>query len=256
MWKGNHSKWLVAGILLSIMVLGCGGVSVVVTPNPTLVPPTSTFTPIPTLVPAVTPSPVGPAALPSPTPFLGTFTPYYLVTTVENGNLRTEPGTTFPVSRVMAKGTRLLVNGHAPGGEWIYVRTDSFVYGWVLGWLLEGWPNIGATPLVQPQNVQLITGTVVDLANVPISGIGFAVTQGSGPNTPRTDAMTDDSGRFYAYLPLAAKGQWMVSYTAVACTSNTMDANCNCIGYCGKAQPESVMISLPYRGGDLNFSWK
>lgn len=258
MWKGNQSKWLVVSVLLSIIMMACGGVSVVVTPNPTSVQPTATFTPIATLVPTMMPSPLpaGPAALPSPTPFLGTFTPYYVSTTVENGNLRTEPGTTFPVSRVMAKGTRLQVNGHAPGDEWIYVRTDSFVYGWVLGWLLEGWPNIGATPEIQPQNVQTITGTVVDLAGVPISGIGFAITQGSGPNAPRTDGMTDSRGRFYAYLPLSARGQWTVAFVSVARTSNTMDANGNCIGYCGTADPVSLAITLPYNGGDLRFTWK
>lgn len=258
MRQGNTSKLLIVLLLLALTTLACGGVTVVVTPNPSLAQPTATFTSIPTLVPSPTSTP--PIMAPAPTSAPpASFTPYYLNTAVENGNLRTEPGTVFPVSRVMARGTRLQVNGHAPGGEWIYVRTDTLIYGWVLGWLLEGWPNLPPTPMVTPQNVQLVTGTVVDLSGVPISGIGFAVTQSTGARAPRTDATTDGSGRFYAYLPPNASGQWTVSYVSVSCTSNSMDGDCNCIGFCGKAEPQSVFISLPFGGGagpDLSFTWK
>ncbi len=179
----------------------------------------------------------------------------YVVVAADNVNLRTRPGTVFPVSRLLAKGTRLELLGHAPGGEWLYVQTESKVYGWVLSWLVTGGHDAGTTPEVQPADVLLVQGKVVDLSGIPISGVGFAVTQDSGSKQLRTDASTDKTGQFYAYLPNTATGTWLVSYVSIACTSNTMDSNCNCIGSCGKADPGSVTITVPPQGV-LQFIWK
>jgi hypothetical protein len=149
----------------------------------------------------------------------------------------------------------LQVLGHAPGGEWLYVQTDSDIKGLVLYWLVTGGHNGGSTLLAEPQDVQAVKGRIVDLVGVPVSGIGFAIEQGAGGGARRTDASSDGDGQFYAYLPLSASGQWLVSQVAVACTINTMDANCNCIGRCGEADPQSVSITLPYEEL-LEFVWK
>jgi uncharacterized protein YraI len=214
------------------------------------------FTPIPTFTNAP-PVPTKTALLvPTFTPVPGPYSAYYVITSADNVNLRTEPGTLFPVSRLLANGTRLQVWGRAPGGQWLYVLTDSNIYGWVLVDLVSGGNDGGPSPLITPQNVQLVKGQVLDLAGVPVSGIGFALTQGTGPKAPRSDAATDRTGQFYAYLPLTAAGQWMVSYVSVACTSNTMDSNCNCLGgTCGRANPDSLVITLPF-SGTLQFAWK
>jgi hypothetical protein len=217
--------------------------TIAVSPTFTLIP-TLTVVPIPTLVP------------PTPTPEPGAT--YFVITSAENVNLRIQPGTLFPVSRLLAKGTQLLVLGQAPGGEWLYVqKTDEPVFGWVLAWLVDGGGHDGGpAPTVKPQASQLVTGRIVDRAGVPVSGIGFAVTRGAGPSAPRTDATTDNTGQFYAYLPLDARGQWIVSYVSVACTSNTMDASCHCIGgTCGSPDPQNITITLPYNGA-LSFVWR
>ena len=161
----------------------------------------------------------------------------------------------FPVRLLLSKGTHVQVLGRAPGGEWLYVQTDAKITGWVLYRLVNDGHDGGPTPLVEPQNVQLIKGRIVDLAGVPVSGIGFAFEQGTGAKAARTDATSDATGQFYAYLPLSASGRWVVSQVSVACASNTMDAKCNCIGRCGQADPQSMDVELS-SDGLLHFVWK
>jgi hypothetical protein len=252
----HRRVWLSLIVAVSFLTIaqGCSGVEIVVTPAPS--PTVRSFTPIPTLTHTVLPPTQGSYLIPTFTPVPGPYVPYYVTTSADNVNLRTEPGTLFPVSRLLANGTRLQVQGHAPGGQWIYVLTDSNIYGWVLVFLVNGGHDGGPSPVVQPKNVQVVKGEVLDLSGVPISGIGFALTQGTGPNAPRSDAATDSSGVFYNYLPLTLSGPWNLSYVSVACTSNTMDAKCNCIGgVCGRANPDSQVVTLPF-SGTLQFTWK
>ena len=254
-------RWAVMARAALVLMLSGGCAPALVSPSgaesPIVAPVTFTAIPTytaapPTLVPTVVVSTQGPAATMPPATASGKL---YVVVSADNVNLRTRPGTVFPVSRLLAKGTRLELLGHAPGGEWLYVQADSQVYGWVLSWLITGGHDGGVSPEVQPADVLLVQGKVVDRAGVPISGVGFAVTQGTGAKQLRTDANTDQAGQFYAYLPATATGTWTVSYVAIACTSNTMDSNCNCIGTCGQADPQSVTISMPPQG-PLQFVWK
>ena len=256
-----HSPKLILGSLMILfLTLSCGGAIIGVTPA--LPSATAGFTPIPTLTPGLTPKVTptpgngNPSSQLTTTPDSASFSSYFVNTSADNVNLRTSPGTLFPVSRLLANGTRLKVLGRSPGGDWLYVQTDEQILGWVLVPLVKGGHDGGPPPVVVPQNVQVIRGQVVDLLGIPIRGIGFAITQGSDPKALRTDATTDNTGQFYAFLPLSAAGQWMVSYVSVACTSNTMDANCNCLnGVCGHANPDSVTITLP-ASGILQFIWK
>jgi len=176
----------------------------------------------------------------------------YVFTTVQNVNLRTNPGTLFSVSRVMPQNTRLRLLGQAPGGEWLNVRNDEGI---------EGWVNINVVliaydgpppPIVVPTDAYLVSGSVFTEAGTPVSGIGFAIHQGNR----RTDASTDMEGLFYAYLPLTLSGTWRVEQVSVSCTSNTMDGNCNCINnLCGAANPQGVFVELP-QTSEITFVWK
>lgn len=181
----------------------------------------------------------------------------FVQTTAQNVNLRVGPGTLFQVSRVLAQGTTLEAHGQSRDGEWLYVKNDEEVFGWVLIQLLQVGGHDGP-PLsfVEPENAILVTGIVKTEAGTPVNGIGFAITKGFDLNAPRTDATTDKDGRFYAYLPSTSTGAWNVGYVSVACTSITMDVNCNCkSGTCGRAYPETVQITLPFNG-ELAFIWK
>lgn len=121
--------------------------------------------------------------------------------------------------------------------------------------LVEGVQGDTSPPVVEPEDIFLVTGIVKTEPGIPVSGIGFALIQVGFP-ARRTDVITDVTGRFYAYIPSTLSGTWTVEYVSVACTSNTMDANCNCKGgACGEAEPRLVEISVPY-SGELVFVWK
>jgi hypothetical protein len=208
-------------------------------PIPTSIP-TSTATSIPTDASLAMVTPSGPVTI---------------STVVQNVNLRTGPGTLFTVSRVMPQGTRLQALGLSPGGEWVYVLNNEGINGWVGIWVVEEFPLDGF-PTVEPTEVKRITGRVLDPNGLPVSGIGFAIQQQTGSKSLRTDAVTDAAGTFYAYLPQHLSGIWTVSHVSVACTSNTMDENCNCLnGICGSPYPESATVSLPATD-PLTFTWK
>jgi hypothetical protein len=259
--RETHPKLRVAFILLLALSLACSSqVTVFETPAPpnvetlvagTLVAltgnaptativPTSTFIFVPTL--ASTP--------PSPTP--GEYGEVYLYTAVDNVNLRTNPGLLFTVSRVMPKNTRLLLVGQAPGGEWLYVMNEEGIAGWVNRNVVQAFYDGLQPPTIEPKDAILVKGTVLTELGTPVSGIGFSVSQGSR----HTRAMTDADGQFHAYLPTTMSGMWTVEYDSVACTSNTMDVNCNCINnYCGTAHPASAIVQLP-QTEPLIFIWK
>jgi len=206
---------------------------------------TATLSPTPTIPPP-------PTITPSPTPYV----PFHATAMVNNLLLRTNPGTLFPALRMMQKDTSLLVLGQSPGGEWISVQTPTNESGWVFAKLLESDQPLDLIPFIQPENVQLVKGHVVDANNQPVNGIQFAITQGQGTDAPRNDAMTDANGDFYAFMPLTASGEWYVSYVAIACTSNKMDANCNYLGgKVGQSEPVGTFITLPLTS-TLEFTWK
>jgi Bacterial SH3 domain len=222
----------------------------------TIVALTLTAQPFPTTAPTFIPTSTA-AGLPTAgSPPLDTPSgPYYINTVVQNVNLRTQPGTLFPVSRVMPQGTRLQVLGLSPGGEWVYVLNEEGIQGWVGVQVVDEFP-LEAFPSVEPSDVTRLTGRVLDPSGLPVSGIGYAIGQQTASKSLRTDAVTDATGTFYAYLPQNATGLWTVSFVSVACTSNSMDANCNCLeGMCGTSYPESATVSLPAHD-PLVFTWK
>ena len=207
-----------------------------------------TFTPIPTQISKSVPTVAVNA-------FVTASGPIYISTLAQNVNLRTQPGTLFPVSRVMSQGTRLQVLGLSPGGEWVYILNDEDINGWVGKSFVSEFPA-GQVPSVEPGDIQRITGRVVDVNGIPISGIGFAIEQATASKSLRTDSVTDISGTFYAYLPKSSSGEWRVSYTSISSTSNAMTAECLAnTSACGQPEPASATVILP---GDtqLNFVWK
>ncbi len=197
----------------------------------------ATATSAPTMSPTET-------VLPSPTPT--EFAPFTVKVSVNNFNVRTNPGYLFPVLLMVQEGTELTVYGQAPGGEWIYVKTPSGVYGWVFAKLIFNEPRLSQAPIREPEKVQLVNGFLKDVQGNPISGFQFALVQGSGNNAPRNDAMTDENGEFFAFMPTSSSGVWTVSYVAYACTSNVVDADCNFLpGQSKTPDPLIVDITLP-----------
>jgi uncharacterized protein YgiM (DUF1202 family) len=213
--------------------------------------PTATQNPTVTITPTPMPSET-PTITPSPTPF----SPFPASVWADHVNVRANPGYLFQVILNVSVNTNFTVLGKAPGGEWIFVQSQAGTKGWIFTQLLQSEYDLQSIPVIEPSNVQRITGKLVDETGLPISGVQFAITQGSGQNEQRNDAMTDAVGKFIAFMPLSISGTWDVTYTAVACTSNTMDEDCNCKGgYCGTVYPQTQAITLPQEQ-ELVFTWK
>ncbi len=237
-------------LVLSACQMPLVGTPTPIIPSPTSIPPT--FTPPP---PAPTPTHTATVTLtPTETPFA----PFYAVTASENVNLRVNPGRLFPVSRVLPQGTRLLVSGRTPGGEWMWVQTQEGVNGWVFAILLRSEENLRNAPVIVPPSVQILRGRVLDVNGVPMQGIGFSVFQGSGQNAPTDHVLTDPYGEFFSFLPLNASGTWTVGHDSIACVSNVWKGD-DCAqykdGYTGLVEPESVNVTLPH-SEYLLFTWK
>jgi len=255
MKKGKFFKPWVLFVLLAIISLAC---SSTVTVYETSAPPNVETLVAETLVVLTENAPIAThTQIPTVTSIPASATPQdfgdvYVYTTEENVNLRTNPGLLFTVSRVMAKNTRLRLLGQTPGGEWLSVINDEGISGWVNSNVVLVAYDGPPPPIVEPTNVLLVTGDVMTALDTPVSGVGFAVYQGSR----RTDAVTNSTGQFYAYLPANMTGTWTVEYNSIACTSNTMDSNCNCIsGSCGTANPANAMMQLP-QVEPLHFIWR
>jgi hypothetical protein len=253
----NRNILLLMLLGLALVLSGCTR-SAATPDTPDLVLPT--VTPALPGLPSVTPAVVMPtvALLSTPTvaPTAGVFSPFEVKAGTNNLNVRTGPGKLFPALMMVNQGDFLKVFGISPGGEWLDVETASGARGWVFLTLIEMEADFSSVPQVEPGNVVKITGQVLDGQGVPIKGVQFAFVQGSG----RTDAQTDDTGWYYAFLPSGSRGSWDVSYVAIACDSNVwVDTACSSYkpGYIGTTDPNVLTITLPLvPEGPLNFTWK
>ncbi len=248
-------------LMLNLTAASCSTQSSIATLPPTRPVGSPAFTAIPTLttspatIPVVSDSPIPTVALVP----AQTFAPFDVTTGAANLALRTGPGYLFTRIGLLSEGVSLKVLGRSRGGEWALVQATENRVGWMFIQLINAsgrdWSTV---PYSDPLGAQLITGLVKDALGQPISGIQFAFTQGSGVLAPRTDAMTDSEGKFYAYMPTDIVGQWSVSYVAISCTSNTMDASCNPKnGIGGRPYPERQYVTLPLAPpATLQFVWK
>lgn len=248
-------KPALASMLLFLLLVGCTGV-------PTQQAPASGTTIAPTFPPQSAPSST-PNSLPLPVPTSGVstglglatpFIPFYVTTNTENVLLRANPGVTFEPKTTLSLGLQLLVLSRVPGGEWIFVLTPFDSTGWVSAELLKSDKDLQSVPLMQPPDVQVIRGRVLNAQNEPVTGIMFGILE-DVEGAKSFSVMTDASGYFYGYLPVTAGGSWSVTFDKAACSSNTMDANCNCIGACGASFPESAKVTLP-QTDILMFQWR
>lgn len=250
-------KQLLCALTCLLILSGCALPTYEVNPTETVeeAPAVSSTEPIPQeAAPTQPPAPTAtfaPTATLTPTPYA----PFTATSWVDHLNVRANPGKLFAVVMTVMQGTSFTVLGQAPGGDWIQVKSETNTTGWIYSQFLKTDQNLKLIPVITPEDVLVVTGGVFDPSGNPISGIQFSITQGVGVAEQRTDATTDASGKFYAFLPTTVQGEWAVAYTAVACTSNTMDENCDCKeGKCGSPNPVSTTIILP-KPADLIFTW-
>jgi hypothetical protein len=199
-----------------------------------------------------TPPPSAPTGTPAP------FVAFSIPTSVDNVNLRANPGYLFPVLRILRQGSLLRISGRSPGGEWFFATAPDGVEGWVFGFLLEPDPRLAEAPIRAPQNVQALIGRVLDVRAIPIQGVAFSISKGSGPKAPTNTVVTDPDGTFYSFLPPDSSGVWTIAHVGIACVSNVwMNGGCESYknGYKGSVDPPSMEIPLPHES-ELMFTWK
>ena len=228
----------------------------------TSTPPEETAGPTPAQPTITSGTETTPPSTPEPAPAEATpafpYVPFYAVTQVDNLVLRANPGPLFEAKTTIPNAARLLVLGHAPGGEWLFVQTPLERTGWVFGQYVAGEGDLNLVPFIQPADMLVVRGRVLGGNGQPITGIQFAVVQERAGSPPRVDATTDVTGTFYAFLPATTTGTWAVSFTAITCASNVMDKDCKCLnGVCGGPTPASVTVTLPLEQAEpLLFSWQ
>jgi len=246
-------KILVLALLLSAVTWGCSLSSELPQPS------TST----PAGIPGASPSPelTHPPVLaitptPPPSETAAPFVPFTVSTWADNVVLHDNPGHLSTKLGVLPDNTPLTALGRTPGGEWLMVKTADNRLGWVFAGLVEtSGPDMRTAPLVNPTGVITLRGRLTDEAGSPVNGVQFAVLQAGVTEEIRTDAMTDDEGIFYAFLPADSKGSWWVEYTAISCESSVMDATCS--NWSGAPEPKGMYVQLP--GGaytPIQFTWK
>ena len=215
--------------------------------------PTLTIPPEPTMEAAPTSQPEPSATTTaSPTPFI----PFQAVIADDKVNLRANPGLLFDIVTMVEKDTPLTVIGRTLGSEWMLVETDKHKRGWMAADFIWSEIPLSDAPIANPERVIVIQGRVVDKALNPVVGLRFNIAQTSESSKMHNEAVTDESGTFYAYMPSGIKGSWLVSYMGAVCSSPLMDDGCTCKkGSCGLVKPISTVLTLPQKN-PLVFIWE
>ena len=242
----------IAVTMLSAAIAACS-VSTTMAPNPS--GPTLVIATAGPSTAVASPTPLD-TAVPMPTLTPAPFVPFTIKTWADNVVLRTNPGHLSGELAILADNTVLTVLGRTPGSEWLMVKTGDSRLGWVFAKLVEsGGPDFASAPLVTPKGVLTVRGRLTDVNGNPVNGVQFAVVKAGVENGPRTDAMTDAEGMFYAFLPEDSSGSWWASYVAISCESSVMDATCS--NWTGEPDPKGMYVQLP--GGSyspMQFTWK
>ena len=241
----------IAGIVLSLAAVACS-----VQANAPEMEPSQNPQPTATInwqiAETVAPTPTSPSATTTMAPFV----PFTVTTWADNVVLHTNAGHLSPKLGILADNTAVTLLGRAPGNEWLMVKTADNRVGWLFGKLVEsGGPEFDSAPLMQPTGVLTVRGHLTDVNGDPVNGVQFSVVQAGVSEEIRTDAITDDEGYFYAFVPGDAQGSWWVSFTAISCDSRLMDATCS--NWSGEPEPKGAYVQLP--GGSfsaLQFLWR
>lgn len=217
----------------------------------TIVSSTLTAVPQPTVL--ATPAPALMVTLtPTPAEAVQHNATRYAYTTAENVNLRVNPGRLFQVSRVLEKGTRLELLGVLPNHQWINVRTEEGIHGWVLSELVKSGFDGPPPPEVSPQNVVIISGNVVDASTNPVSGAVVGIFQGA-----QRDETQSVEGSYQLYLPANLSGEWLLQTIAISCTSNLMGEGCIClVENCTSFTPQGYSLNFPISKMTYDFALK
>lgn len=201
------NRLLIAALIASLMLAGCGSPAAEPTPtappspapSPTA-PPTSTPPPSPTSTPSPAPSPTAPPPTLTPTP-TATLTPIVFgeIRSRQRVNVRKGPGVDFSTFETLPSGSEVQVIGQNEDGTWRSVKLDNGDEGWVRADLLfinRPTPSPTAWTTDDPADEPPIAeAAIVDLESVYATATALASDSASDENTAPTAAppSADDS---------------------------------------------------------------
>lgn len=196
-----------------------------------------------------------PTAIPTIKPTLMPYEPFEVYSSVDGLFLRSGPSTDFIASTMLFNGDAMTTNYMADGGEWLNVTTANGESGFVFTQLLTPDDRIASVPTKAPDFVSVVKGSVRDANGTPIQGVVIAFTQGES----QVNVNSDENGELFFYHHPDATGSWTLSYAAISCASVVwIGADCAQMKpeYTGAIDPASLVISLPYSGEPINFTWR
>lgn len=182
--------------------------------------PESTRTPLPTFTPTPsdTPVPPTPSDTPTPTdvpPIIG------IVASLDRINVRQGPGVNFNAFTALAPGTRVVVLGQNPDGNWLNIQLEEGGEGWVSATLIsiQAPPTPIPTATPSPDLTALALGTPLPTAlfgggTVTPTPPRAAVTPTPVTGTPQTGSADGSPTPFLPVIDVAA-----INLTATALAS-------------------------------------
>lgn len=208
--------------------------------------PTASPSPSPLAIsPSLTNTPQASATVsPSLTPIIITTTPGHItsidaVVMVESLMLRSGPSTVHPVVSRYTEGNLVSLVAREPGNQWVKVETQDNRVGWMLAQTLEIQGNLADLQIEEVTGSIIIWGYIVDVEGAPVDKINVAVFQETAQEDFRTDAISNDDGLFYAYLPIDSAGVWYLGVVGIGCTSRIVDSSCH---YTGTFDPMQIEL--------------
>jgi len=195
---------------------------------------TSTVTAVPTIEPSATQPPT---STPEPT-----LTPPASFIARVNANfalLRTGPGSMHQPVTKYPYGSNVTITGKAAGDEWVLVQAADQNTGWMPIKLLDIDYPLTGLPLQEPADTALIYGVIQDSVGNRLGGVGVSVCSDLCYQMDRTDAVTNQAGEFFAYVPITLDQNLRLYVSSVICASPIMNAECKLTG---KFLPEEVFL--------------
>jgi hypothetical protein len=238
-----NGLFLRLSILLVIALAACQPILPKMMPTPTqtsaqpTLTPTGIQAPVSTPIPAASPSqptPLPPTATqPVPTTTAISSIPFTAIVAEEPLNLRVGPGLSYKVLRQLTIGTRLQILGRSGNAEWVQVRTDNGVEGWVSRTYITYTGNLAALPVTEAYGGPIGSPTA-SLTAAPIPSGGYSVNVTIGNNIAVVDLQRYPANKEIA-IRLGTAGKTSMQIAT------------------GKTNPEGttrIEFSMPYRWSD------
>jgi len=135
--------------------------------------------------------------------------------------------------------TTVTITGKATGDEWVFVQVPDQNTGWLSVQYLDLEYPLSAVPVQAAADTDLIYGIIQDSTGSRLAGVGISVCIDLCYQSHRTDAVSNQNGEFFAYVPNTTGDQLRVFVSSVDCWSSIMGPDCQ---FKGTFMPEEIII--------------